>query len=45
LPAGHGLLSAVESKPASYARIKTSHFFRLNREKRFLQAVIEEGRD
>ena len=38
-------LSAVESKPASKGRIKTSHFFRLNRRRMFLQAVIEEQSD
>jgi hypothetical protein len=30
-------LSAVESKPASWGRIKTSHFFPINRSKMFWQ--------
>jgi hypothetical protein len=33
-------LSAVESKPASGGRIKTSHFFLLNRLELFWQGVI-----
>jgi hypothetical protein len=33
-------LSGVESKPASDGRIKTSHFFRLNRLEMFWQGVI-----
>jgi hypothetical protein len=34
------VMSAVESKPASDGRIKTSHFFRLNRGEMFWQEVI-----
>jgi len=34
------LMSGVESKPASDGRIKTSHFFRLNRLEMFWQGVI-----
>jgi hypothetical protein len=30
-------VSAVESKPASWGRIKTSHFFPINRSKMFWQ--------
>jgi pimeloyl-ACP methyl ester carboxylesterase len=37
---GFGQLSAVESKPARDGRIKTSHFFGLNRLKMFWQGVI-----
>jgi len=33
-------MSAVESKPASDGRIKTSHFFCLNRAGMFWQEVI-----
>jgi hypothetical protein len=33
-------LSAVESKPASDGRIKTSHFLRLNLSEMFWQGVI-----
>ena len=33
-------MSGVESKPASDGRIKTSHFFRLNRLEMFWQGVI-----
>jgi hypothetical protein len=33
-------VSGVESKPASDGRIKTSHFFRLNRLEMFWQGVI-----
>ena len=36
-----GLMSAVESKPASDGRIKTSHFFRLNRSEVVWQGIIE----
>jgi len=39
LPVGD-LVSAVESKPASDGRIKTSHFFCLNRAGIFWQEVI-----
>jgi hypothetical protein len=35
-----GFMSGVESKPASDGRIKTSHFFRLNRLEMFWQGVI-----
>ena len=35
-----GVVSGVESKPASDGRIKTSHFFRLNRFEMFWQGVI-----
>jgi hypothetical protein len=34
------LVSAVESKPASDGRIKTSHFLRLNRSEMFWQGMI-----
>jgi hypothetical protein len=33
-------LSAVDSKPASDGRIKTSHFFRLNPAEMFWQGMI-----
>jgi hypothetical protein len=36
-------LSAVESKPASDGRIKTSHFLRLNRSEMFWQGVISQS--
>jgi hypothetical protein len=35
-----GRLSAVDSKPASDGRIKTSHFFRLNPAEMFWQGMI-----
>jgi hypothetical protein len=39
------VMSAVDSKPASYGRIKTSHFLRLNRGKMFWQVAIEVWAD
>jgi hypothetical protein len=38
-------LSAVESKPATKGRIKTSHFFPLNRWKMVWQGLIQDGSD
>ena len=37
-------MSAVDSKPASSGRIKTSHFYCLNRRKVFWRVAIETGR-
>jgi hypothetical protein len=34
------MVSAVDSKPASDGRIKTSHFFRLNPAEMFWQGMI-----
>ena len=38
-------LSAVDSKPASGGRIKTSHFFPLNRSEMFWQGAILDFSD
>jgi hypothetical protein len=38
-------MSAVESKPATKGRIKTSHFFPLNRWEMLWQGLIEDGWD